>query len=60
MFEYYHDKLNEIWGAKTISLKIWEGGMAPLAPLGSATYDILLLLVHLPLVNLLDYSLHAH
>ena len=32
MFEYYHDKLNEIWGAKTISLKIW-GAMAALAPL---------------------------
>ena len=29
----YHDKLNEIWGTKTLSLKIREGGRGPLAPL---------------------------
>ena len=36
IFEYYNDKLNEICGAKTISLKIW-GAMA-LWPPGFATY----------------------
>ena len=30
---YYHNKLNEIWGAKTISIKIW--GPWPPAPLVS-------------------------
>ena len=37
MLEYYHDKLKEIWGAKTISLKNL-GGHGPPGPLGSATY----------------------
>ena len=44
MLEYYHNKLNETWGAKTISLKS-GGAMDLLAPPGSATYDSCCILV---------------